>query len=82
MVKGSDVALIYALPTVLLLACAIGLINGLGIVFLGLSPIVMTLATNGLLQGAALLRDSSKKRPVWEDFKEIARCYKQITGGG
>ena len=55
MVKGSDAALIYALPAVLLLACAIGLVNGLGIVFLGLSPIVMTLATNGLLQGAALL---------------------------
>lgn len=55
MVKGSDAALIYALPTVLLLACFIGLINGLGIVFLGLSPIVMTLATNGLLQGVALL---------------------------
>jgi ribose transport system permease protein len=55
MVKGSDAALIYALPTVLLLAVVIGLINGLGIVFLGLSPIVMTLATNGLLQGAALL---------------------------
>jgi ribose transport system permease protein len=55
MVKGSDAALLYALPTVLLIACAIGLINGLGIVFLGLSPIVMTLATNGLLQGAALL---------------------------
>ncbi len=33
----------------------IGLLNGFGIVFLGLSPIVMTLATNGLLQGAALL---------------------------
>jgi ribose transport system permease protein len=55
MVKGSDAALIYALPTVLALACIIGLINGLGIVFLGLSPIVMTLATNGLLQGIALL---------------------------
>lgn len=55
MVKGSDVALLYALPAVLLLACLIGLINGLGIVFLGLSPIVMTLATNGLLQGVALL---------------------------
>ena len=55
MVKGSDVALIYALPAVLLLACLIGLVNGLGIVFLGLSPIVMTLATNGLLQGFALL---------------------------
>ncbi len=55
MVKGSDAALLYALPAVLLLACVIGLVNGLGIVFLGLSPIVMTLATNGLLQGAALL---------------------------
>ncbi len=31
---------------------------------------------------AALLRDSSKKRPVWEDFKEIARCYRQISSGG
>ncbi len=31
---------------------------------------------------AALLRDSSKKRPVWEDFKEIARCYQQIISGG
>lgn len=55
LVKGSDAALLYALPAVLLLACLIGLVNGLGIVFLGLSPIVMTLATNGLLQGAALL---------------------------
>lgn len=31
---------------------------------------------------AALLRDSSKKRPVWEDFKEIARCYRHISSGG
>ncbi|NLA27901.1 MAG: uracil-DNA glycosylase [Firmicutes bacterium] len=31
---------------------------------------------------AALLRDSSKKRPVWEDFQEIARCYQHIISGG
>lgn len=55
MVKGSDVALIYALPTVLIIGCTIGLVNGLGIVVLGLSPIVMTLATNGILQGIALI---------------------------
>ncbi|MCP4380487.1 MAG: ABC transporter permease [Hyphomicrobiales bacterium] len=55
MVQGSDVALIYALPTVLAVAVVIGLVNGLGIVWLGLSPIVVTLATNGLLQGAALI---------------------------
>ncbi len=55
MVKGSDAALVYALPTVLAIGCLIGLVNGLGIVFLGLSPIVTTLATNGVLQGLALL---------------------------
>ena len=31
---------------------------------------------------AALLRDNSKKRPVWEDFKEVDRYYRQITDGG
>jgi len=30
-------------------------VNGLGIVVLGISPIVMTLAMNGILQGAALI---------------------------
>jgi len=55
MVNGSDAALVYALPTVLLLACVIGFANGVGIAYLGISPIVMTLATNGILQGFALL---------------------------
>ena len=55
MVQGSDLALLYALPIVLALACLIGLVNGIGVVALGLSPIVVTLATNGFLQGAALL---------------------------
>ena len=55
LVQGSDVALIYALPAVLMLAVVIGLVNGFGIVVLGLSPIVMTLAMNGILQGVALI---------------------------
>ena len=55
MVNGSDAALAYALPTVLMMAVAIGFANGVGIVYLGISPIVMTLATNGILQGFALL---------------------------
>ena len=55
MVQGSDSALVYALPAVLVIAVLIGIVNGVGIVVLGLSPIVMTLATNGLLQGLALL---------------------------
>lgn len=54
-VQGSDAALWYAVPIVLLVAMTIGLLNGLGIVALGLSPIVVTLAANGILQGIALL---------------------------
>lgn len=55
LVSGSDAALIYAVPIVLLVGVLIGFLNGFGIVALGLSPIVMTLAVNGLLQGVALL---------------------------
>lgn len=52
---GADPALVWAVPVVLAVAAFIGLLNGLGIVALGLSPIVVTLAMNGILQGVALL---------------------------
>jgi ribose transport system permease protein len=55
MVKGSDSALLYALPVVLVIGALIGLVNGVGIALLGISPIVMTLAVNGILQGVALV---------------------------
>jgi len=55
MVKGSDGALLYALPLVLAAGCLIGFLNGVGVVVLGLSPIVVTLAANGILQGLALI---------------------------
>ncbi len=55
LVKGSDAALLYALPIALLVGLAVGFVNGAGIVLLGVSPIVMTLAVNGILQGAALV---------------------------
>ena len=54
-VKGSDAALLYALPLVLVVGVAVGFVNGAGVVLLGVSPIVMTLALNGILQGAALV---------------------------
>ena len=47
LVQGSDAALLYALPIVLALACFIGFIDGVEVVTLGLSPIVVTLAMNG-----------------------------------
>jgi ribose transport system permease protein len=39
----------------MLIGALIGLANGAGIVLLGVSPIVMTLAMNGILQGASLV---------------------------
>lgn len=55
LVRGSDEVALWAVPLGLLIGVAIGTFNGLGIVVLGLPPIVMTLATNGVLQGLALV---------------------------
>jgi ribose transport system permease protein len=53
--NGQDAPLVWALPVVLAIGCLIGAANGFGITMLGISPIVMTLAMNGILQGVALL---------------------------
>lgn len=55
LVGGNDAALWTAIPVVMLVAVGVGLLNGLGVVALGLSPIVVTLAMNGVLQGVALI---------------------------
>jgi ribose transport system permease protein len=54
LVAGSNHALLYAVPGVLICGALIGAANGVGITVLGLPPIVMTLAANGILQGLAL----------------------------
>ena len=55
MVNGQNGPMLYALPLVLAIGCLVGLANGIGIATFGISPIVMTLAMNGILQGLALL---------------------------
>lgn len=55
LVRGSNEATIWVVPLVMLIGAVIGTLNGLGIVLLGLPAIVMTLATNGILQGLALV---------------------------
>ncbi len=55
LIHGSDAATIWVVPFGLGLGVALGALNGTGIVALGLPPIVMTLAMNGILQGAALV---------------------------
>lgn len=55
LIHGSDALAIWAVPLGLACGVALGALNGFGIVLLGLPPIVMTLAMNGVLQGAALV---------------------------
>ena len=55
LIQGSNAATFWAVPLALGVGALIGLVNGVGVSSLGLPPIVMTLATNGVLQGAALL---------------------------
>jgi ribose transport system permease protein len=55
LIQGSNAATFWAVPLALGVGALIGLVNGVGVASLGLPPIVMTLATNGVLQGAALL---------------------------
>ncbi|GJH27004.1 ABC transporter permease [Caballeronia novacaledonica] len=53
--NGSDIAGIWAVPAVLVLGAMIGALNGVGVSVLRISPLIMTLAMNGILQGAALV---------------------------
>ena len=55
LIQGSDMATVWVVPFVIAIGAAIGLVNGLGVAVLGFPPIVITLATNGILQGLALL---------------------------
>ncbi len=50
--QGHDANLIWAVPLILVLAAGIGLINGVGVTILGISPVIMTLGVNAILQGA------------------------------
>lgn len=54
-VHGSNEAALWVIPMVLIFGSLAGLLNGVGVAILGISPIVVTLAMNGLLQGFALV---------------------------
>ncbi len=51
---GADARALYAVLLTLSLGAAIGAANGVGIAILGIPPVVMTLAMNGILEGLAL----------------------------
>ncbi|WP_042302421.1 ABC transporter permease subunit [Paraburkholderia kururiensis] len=52
---GVNDAAVWAVPVVLCAGLLVGVFNGVGVVMLGLPPIVVTIAANGLLQGLTLI---------------------------
>lgn len=50
--QGHDNNLVWAIPLILLMAAVVGLVNGIGVALLGISPVIMTLGMNAILQGA------------------------------
>ena len=53
--NGMDGPAYWAVPMVLAIGVGVGLFNGIGVVLFGMPAIVVTLATNGIMQGAGLL---------------------------
>jgi ribose transport system permease protein len=53
--NGHDPPAFWAIPLALAIGIGVGLINGLGIVLIGIPAIVMTLAIGGVMQGAGLI---------------------------
>lgn len=52
---GSNGNIVWALPLMCLLGIAVGTINGIGVTYLRLAPVVMTLAVNVILSGVILV---------------------------
>ncbi len=53
--NGSNSSLVWIIPLVIGLGAVIGLINGLGVAYAGVPPIIMTLGMNSAIQGLMLI---------------------------
>jgi ribose transport system permease protein len=49
--NGNSSAMIYAAPIALLAGIGMGLVNGFGIAYVGIVPVIMTISTNIIFQG-------------------------------
>jgi ribose transport system permease protein len=62
--KGQNAPLAYTVPLILLAGTLVGAANGAGIALLGVPPIIMTLAVNGILQGGILVYSGGMPQPT------------------
>jgi ribose transport system permease protein len=62
--NSQDISLVWVVPLVLAGAAGVGLINGIGVALFGVPPIIMTLATNVILQGLILVYTGGSPTPA------------------
>ncbi|MDR2392189.1 MAG: ABC transporter permease [Planctomycetota bacterium] len=55
MLAGKDENNLWAISVILLIGLTAGILNGIGVSLLGISPMVMTLATGAIITGAVLI---------------------------
>ena len=60
---GQDLPLVWVVPLVLVAGAGIGFLNGVGVAIFGVPAIVMTLATNVILQGLILVYTGGSPSP-------------------
>jgi ribose transport system permease protein len=53
--NGDNAALIWALPALLAVGAGLGALNGAAVTFLGIAPVIVTIAMNSVAQGIVLL---------------------------
>jgi ribose transport system permease protein len=61
--NSQDASLVWVVPVILLGGAAIGLINGVGVALFGVPAIIMTLASNVILQGLILVFTGGSPTP-------------------
>jgi ribose transport system permease protein len=54
MTNGQNEPMIYAIPLVLAVGCGMGMVNGFGVAYIGIAPVIMTMSTNIIFQGLLL----------------------------
>lgn len=62
--RGADAPLLWAVPLVVAGGALVGAVNGAGIAWAGIPPIVMTLSTNTILQGLLLVATGGSPPPT------------------
>lgn len=77
--KGSNEAMLWLIPLVLLACAMFGALNGLGVAYLHIPPIIMTLGVNYVLEGALLALLQGKNGGNAPE-KLIAFCNTGVAG--